>query len=203
MVHHTTETNTNIFFLSACLIESFPIGPERKHKVDFFALFIRPVGNVDRYIDRYIGRHSIDIAVASRSTVDRLAIDRRSTLDRLSVARWSTVDRLSTDSPLTVDRTVDIAVDAPRPNIGHMSVVYRSTVGDMSSVDRVSTATSTDIAVDITYSKHDPTTQSVSLMDTQAIGKANNTFFFNLKVLQLNKLYVVNIACRRESHVII
>ena len=28
-------------------------------------------------------------------------------------------------------------------------------------------------------------------------------FFFNLKVLQLNKLYVVNIACRRESHVII
>ena len=54
------------------------------------------VGN----IDRYIGRHSIDLAVASRSTVDRVS--------------------------------VDIAVDAPRPNIGHMSVVYRSTVGDMS-----------------------------------------------------------------------
>ena len=36
------ETNTNILFLSACLVESFPIGPERKHKVDFFALFIRP-----------------------------------------------------------------------------------------------------------------------------------------------------------------
>ena len=52
------------------------------------------VGNVDRYIDRYIGRHSIDIAVASRSTVDRLAIDSRSTLDRVSVAWWSTVDRL-------------------------------------------------------------------------------------------------------------
>ena len=29
------------FFLLACLVESFPIGPERKHKVDFFALFIR------------------------------------------------------------------------------------------------------------------------------------------------------------------
>ena len=28
-------------------------------------------------------------------------------------------------------------------------------------------------------------------------------FFFNLKVLQLNALYVVNIACRRESHVVI
>ena len=28
-----TETNTNIFFLSACLVELFPIGPERKHKL--------------------------------------------------------------------------------------------------------------------------------------------------------------------------
>ena len=36
-----TETNTHIF-LSACLVESFLIGPERKHKVDFFASFIRP-----------------------------------------------------------------------------------------------------------------------------------------------------------------
>ena len=36
------ETNTNIFFLLACLVESFPIAPERKHKVEFFALFIRP-----------------------------------------------------------------------------------------------------------------------------------------------------------------
>ena len=34
-----------------------------------------PVGNVERYVDRYIGRHSIDIAVDSRSTVDRLSID--------------------------------------------------------------------------------------------------------------------------------
>ena len=34
-----TETNTNILFLSACLVESFPIGPERKDKIDFFALF--------------------------------------------------------------------------------------------------------------------------------------------------------------------
>ena len=29
------------FFLSACLVESFPIGPKRKRKVDLFALFIR------------------------------------------------------------------------------------------------------------------------------------------------------------------
>ena len=26
-------------FLSACLVESFLIGPERKHKIDFFASF--------------------------------------------------------------------------------------------------------------------------------------------------------------------
>ena len=38
-------------------------------------------------------------------------------------------------------------------------------------------------------------------MDTQAIGKANNKL--NLKVLQLNTLYIVNIARRRESHIII
>jgi len=56
---------------------------------------------------------SVDVAVDSRSTLDRYSIDTR-----------STVDRESTE--------------------------YRS------SADRLSTATSTDIAVDITYSKHDP-----------------------------------------------
>ena len=43
----------------------------------------------------------------------------------MSIDCQSTVDRLSIEG-------VDIAVDAPRPNIGHMSVVYRPTVGDMS-----------------------------------------------------------------------
>ena len=98
------------------------------------------VGNVDRYIDRYIGRHSIDIAVPSRSTVDRLAIDSRSTLDRLwsrggqqSIDCRSRGGRQSIDCRTPRDRVSnDIAVDAPRPNIGHMSVAYRSTVGDTS-----------------------------------------------------------------------
>ena len=27
------------YFSLACLVESLPIGPERKHKIDFFALF--------------------------------------------------------------------------------------------------------------------------------------------------------------------
>ena len=48
------------------------------------------------------------------------------------------------------------------------------------------------------------TNQSVGLIDTQAIGKTNNnTVLFYLKVLRLNKLYVVNIACRGKSHVVI
>ena len=62
------------------------------------------VGNVDRYIDRYVGRHSIDIAVASRSTVDRLAIVSRSTSDRQSVNIRSSVRRDVVDSRSTVDR---------------------------------------------------------------------------------------------------
>ena len=102
------------------------------------------VGNVDRDIDRYIGRHSIDMAVDSRSIVDRQSLDYRSTIDRLSIDCRSTVDREMVDSRSIVGRqSVDRAinhrpsigryfVDTPRPNIGHMSVVYRSTVGDMS-----------------------------------------------------------------------
>ena len=71
-----------------------------------------PVGNAERYVDRYIGRHSIDIAVDSRSIVDRLATDSRSSVDRLAIDCRS-------------------SVDAPRPHTGHMSVVYRPTIGDI------------------------------------------------------------------------
>ena len=70
------------------------------------------VGNVDCYIDRYIGRRS----------------------GRHSIATRPTLGRLSTDSRSTIDREV---------------------VDSRSSLDRVSTPTLTDIAVDITYSKHD------------------------------------------------
>ena len=66
--------------------------------------------------------------------VGRVSVDSRSILDRQSIDTRSIVDRLSIDS---------------RPSV----IEYRS------SVDRLSTATSTDIAVDIavdiTYSKHD------------------------------------------------
>ena len=39
MTSRPTETNILYIFLAACLIDSFPIGPERKHKSDFFASF--------------------------------------------------------------------------------------------------------------------------------------------------------------------
>ena len=39
MTLRPTETNILYIFLAACLIDSFPIGPERKHKSDFFASF--------------------------------------------------------------------------------------------------------------------------------------------------------------------
>ena len=91
------------------------------------------VGNVDRYIDRYVGRRSGRQSIDTRSTVDRESTDYRSSVDRLSTS----INRLSIDCrPLRRSTVhglaIDIAVDAPRPNIGYMSVVYRPTVGDMS-----------------------------------------------------------------------
>ena len=86
----------------------------REVQVDLFPLFawlhqkdgiMFTVGNVDHYIDHYIGQRS-----------GWQSIDTRSTLGRLSTRVW-------TECWL--------------------------------SIDRLSTSTSTDIAVDITYSKHD------------------------------------------------
>ena len=95
------------------------------------------VGNVHRFIDRYIGRRSGRQSIDTRSILDRHSVDCRSRLDRLSIECRSSVNRVSTDCRSLRRSTfhrlaVDIAVDAPRPNIGHMSVVYRPTVGDMS-----------------------------------------------------------------------
>ena len=79
----------------------------------------------------------VDVAVDSRSTLVRYSIDTRSPVDRELTDYRLSVDRVSIDcGPLrrsTVHRlVVDIAVDAPRPNIGHVWVVYRPAVGDMS-----------------------------------------------------------------------
>ena len=50
------------------------------------------VGNVDRYIDRYIGQRSGGQAIDTRSTVDRESTDYRSSVDRVSIEYRSSVD---------------------------------------------------------------------------------------------------------------
>ena len=101
-------------------------------------------GNVDDYIDRYIGRHLIDIAVDSRSTVGQLSINYPSTGDRevvrLSIDSRPTVDRQSV-KPLAEYQSifrwctsteyrsyVDVKSVNCRWHISQMSVAYQSCV---------------------------------------------------------------------------
>ena len=100
-----------------------------RHITDSWPICHRHMTDIrSRCVDRYIDRQSTDSRSMYLSTVDRLSIDTRSTVDRQSIDTRSTLDRESTEC--------------------------------RSSIDRLSTATSTDIAVDIavdiTYSKHDP-----------------------------------------------
>ena len=91
------------------------------------------VANFDGYINHYISRHSINTAVNSQSTVGRLSIDYRPTGDREVVDCWSTVDWLSINRAINHRPSIGrYFIDAPQPNIGHMSVLYWSTVADMS-----------------------------------------------------------------------
>ena len=70
-------------------------------QVDLFPLFawlhqkdgiMFTVGNVDHYIDRYIGRRSGWQSINTRSTLGRLSIDSRPTGDRVSIEYRLTVD---------------------------------------------------------------------------------------------------------------
>ena len=70
-------------------------------------LIMFTIGRVDRSIGRYSGRDSDD----SRSTVSRESVER------------------GIDYRPSISRYFD---DAPRPTIGHMSVIYGSNVGGMS-----------------------------------------------------------------------
>ena len=56
------------------------------------------VGNVDRYIDCYIGRRSGRHSIDTRSILDRHSIDTRSTVDRHSVDSRSPVGRYLADT---------------------------------------------------------------------------------------------------------
>ena len=51
------------------------------------------VGNVDRYIDRCIGRRSGRQSIDTRSILDRHLVDCRSRVDRVSIECRSPVDR--------------------------------------------------------------------------------------------------------------
>ena len=78
---------------------------------------------IQRSIQRStVGRHSVDIAVDSGSTVGRQLVYSQSTVGRQSVDR-------GIDYRPSIGRYFD---DAPRLTIGHMSVIYRSTVGGIS-----------------------------------------------------------------------
>ena len=76
---------------------------------------------------------AVDIAVDSRSIVGRQSVDGWSIVGRQSVDSRSIVGRQSVDSEIdyrpSIGRYFD---DAPRLTIGHMSVIYRSTVGGIS-----------------------------------------------------------------------
>ena len=111
-----------------------------------------------------IGKLLADTSVKYRSSIGQLSAKCRLSVGQVSARyRWPesyigwhtyrpTIDRLSTECRPSVDRQ----------STECRSTVDRVSIDSRSSVDRVSTATSTDIAVDIavdsTYSKHDPTT---------------------------------------------
>ena len=98
-----------------------------------------------------IGKLLADTSVKYRSSIGQLSAKCRPSVCEVSVT-WKLYrpTYISTDYRLTIDR---LSTEC-RPSVDRQSTECRSTV------DRVSTATSTDIAVDIavdsTYSKHDP-----------------------------------------------
>ena len=102
----------------------------------------RGIGDLKSYVGRHTcrkaNRFSCRKAMPADIHIGRLSVDSRSLLDRYSIDSRSPVDRQSTD--MHVDRR---------------STECRWSI-DRVYIDRLSTATSTDIAVDITYSKHDP-----------------------------------------------
>ena len=107
------------------------------------------IGQVSANYRRSVGQVS---AKCLRGIGDLKAISADIHIDRLSTDYRPTIHRVSTECRSTVDR---VSIDS------------------RSSVDRVSTATSTDIAVDIavdsTYSKHDPISLSRSIRQPSLI----------------------------------
>ena len=100
-------------------------------------------------------------AKSRRSVGERKAISAETHLERLSTVSRPSVDPLSTDYRPLYRPTVDRVSTECRPSIDRLSTEYRPTVDGLStdyrpSVDRYIDQLSTDISVDITHSKQDP-----------------------------------------------
>ena len=149
------------------------------------------VGTVDVMSTEYrpsIGRYFVDaprpnighMSAVYQSTVGDMSVNCRWHIGQLSVAYQSyaiCIGKLLADTSVKYRSSIGQLSAKCRPSVGQVSAryrwpesyigrhTYRPTIDWLStdyppSVDRVSTATSTDIAVDIavdsTYSKHDP-----------------------------------------------
>ena len=76
------------------------------------------------------------VSIVNRQSVySRLIVRRMSTENhRELVESWSIVDRYSVDRAMNYRPSIgQYFINAPQTNIGHMSVVYKSTVGDISA----------------------------------------------------------------------
>ena len=93
-------------------------------------------------------------AKCRRSVVERKAISAETHLERLSTVSRPSDDRLSTDYQPLCRPTVDRVSTECRPSIDRLSTDYRPTVDRVSTA--ISTTISTDVSVDITHSKQDP-----------------------------------------------
>ena len=133
----------------------------------------RPSTKCRPITDRYIGQVSTNY----RPTIGEVSAKCRRNVGEVSVNEklyrprhiWNDyrpcLDRVSTHYRPTIDRYIDRLSTECRRSIDRLSTEYRPTVDRLSTdyresvdryIDRLSTAMSTDISVDITHSKQDP-----------------------------------------------
>ena len=122
----------------------------------------RPSTECQSITDRYIGQVSTNY----RPTIGEVSLNEKLYRPRHIWKDYRPcLDQVSTDYRPTINRYVDRLSTECRPSIDRVSTEYRPSVDRLSTeyrptVDRVSTAISTtistDVSVDITHSKQDP-----------------------------------------------
>ena len=107
-----------------------------------------------------------DTSVKYRPTINQLSAKCRRSVGEMSAKCWwtksyigrdtsgKTIDRVSTKWRPTIDRLSTAMSTDCRPSIDRVSTDYRPTVDRVSTA--ISTTISTDVSVDITHSKQDP-----------------------------------------------